>query len=123
MRRSADFVAARLVGCAKTWRRYRRLISTAHEAISANRRHTGSWQRPGVLKQASGPDHEGRIFRLESLIGGINFSIAKLLIFAQFSFGFPNNQCAWSHWRPSTRLTGECPRTGSRSEERRVGKE
>ncbi|PYJ83422.1 MAG: hypothetical protein DME22_15755 [Verrucomicrobia bacterium] len=32
--------------------------------------------------------YETRIFGLEPLIGSINFSIAKLFIFAQFSFSF-----------------------------------
>jgi len=64
------------------------LVSTAHERFQ----QIGATQKvgngPGVLKQASRAHHEGRIFGLEPLIGSINFSIAKLFIFAQFSFGF-----------------------------------
>src|SRR2546430_2554621 len=84
--------------------------------------HFAFWWGERPREPARQEPRSTKLFRLVSLIGrvlstrphfcSINFSIAKLLIFAQFSSGFPDNQCAWSHWRPSTRLTGECPRTG-----------
>src|SRR2546426_2905947 len=70
-------------------RHYRRSTRSAHEAISANLRHTGSWQRPGVSETNIPTVPRRADFRVSTLNWQHQFSYCQTFDFCSILIRFP----------------------------------